>query len=157
MFRLLGLLAALVVALAPSASRCAPGDVDTAFDPQVNSHPLGIGIQPDGNINLVSWFARIGGDPRAGIGRIFPDGSHDGSHDGSFRNPNMEGTIHGIVVQSDGKIVIGGSFTKVNGTTRNRMARFSPNGVLDSRFAPNLDDALDEHDAAGRWQIDHHR
>lgn len=57
-------------------------------------------------------------------------------------DPNPNGEVHAIVVQPDGKIIIGGEFTTVspNGgaaVTRNRIARFNPNGTLDTAFNPN--------------------
>ena len=37
-------------------------------------------------------------------------------------------------IQSDGKIIIGGSFTSFNGTSRNRIARLKTDGTLDLTF-----------------------
>ena len=39
-------------------------------------------------------------------------------------------------MQPDGKVLIGGSFTSVNGTNRNRIARLNADGSLDSSFNP---------------------
>jgi hypothetical protein len=39
-------------------------------------------------------------------------------------------------VQADGKALIGGNFTTVNGANRNRVARLNANGSLDSGFNP---------------------
>ena len=46
--------------------------------------------------------------------------------------PNVNGEIKAIAIQSDGKILIAGSFTQVNGVTRNRIARLNVNGTLDA-------------------------
>lgn len=43
------------------------------------------------------------------------------------------------MVQTDGKIVVGGSFTSLGGVTRNRIARLNANGTLDASFNPNVD------------------
>ncbi|HEX8248916.1 MAG TPA: carboxypeptidase regulatory-like domain-containing protein [Pyrinomonadaceae bacterium] len=55
-------------------------------------------------------------------------------------DPNPSGSIHALVVQPDGKIIIGGAFTNVspNGVTVNRncIARFNPDGTLDAAFNP---------------------
>jgi uncharacterized delta-60 repeat protein len=40
-----------------------------------------------------------------------------------------------IVVQPDGKIVIGGRFTEVNGIARSNIARLNEDGTLDRTFA----------------------
>ena len=57
-------------------------------------------------------------------------------------DPNANGTIQIVVLQSDGKILIGGEFTSLapNGgvsVTRNHIARLNPDGSLDTAFDPN--------------------
>jgi uncharacterized delta-60 repeat protein len=57
-------------------------------------------------------------------------------------NPNANGEVTVVVLQPDGKILIGGNFTTVapNGgprVTRNHVARLNPDGTLDSAFDPN--------------------
>ena len=68
-----------------------------------------------------------------------------GSLDPTF-DPTAGGTLPGIecdsyppsvnalVLQPDGKVVIGGWFDRVNGTTRRGLARLNPDGTLDSSF-----------------------
>src|SRR5207245_10604254 len=51
-------------------------------------------------------------------------------------DPNANGTVYVVVVQPDGKILIGGGFTTVAGVTRNNIARLNPDGTLDA-FNPN--------------------
>jgi uncharacterized delta-60 repeat protein len=57
-------------------------------------------------------------------------------------DPNANGTVHVVVVQPDGKILLGGDFTALspNGgapVTRNNIARLNPDGTLDTAFDPN--------------------
>jgi uncharacterized delta-60 repeat protein len=57
-------------------------------------------------------------------------------------DPNANDTISVVVVQPDGKILIGGSFTSLlpNGgtrVTRNHIARLNPDGTLDTAFNPD--------------------
>ena len=54
-------------------------------------------------------------------------------------DPDANGAVLAIAVHGDGKIVIGGTFTQVQGVTRNRIARLHPNGILDVSFDPNAD------------------
>jgi uncharacterized delta-60 repeat protein len=42
--------------------------------------------------------------------------------------------IMAVAAQSDGKLVIGGSFTSFNGTNQFRIARLNPDGGLDTTF-----------------------
>ncbi len=48
------------------------------------------------------------------------------------------GPVNVAVVQPDGKIIIGGAFTEVNGIARNQLARIAPDGTLDPTFVPNV-------------------
>jgi len=58
----------------------------------------------------------------------------DGSLDTDF-NPSVGGHhVSTSAVQADGKIIIGGDFTTVNGTSRNRIARLNTDGSLDTSF-----------------------
>lgn len=41
-------------------------------------------------------------------------------------------------MQPDGKILLGGAFTNVNGTTRARLARLNADGAVESAFVPGL-------------------
>src|ERR1700680_4784908 len=55
-------------------------------------------------------------------------------------DPNANNTVRVVVVQPDGKILIGGRFTTVLGVARNRIARLNPDGTLDTAFNPNAND-----------------
>src|SRR5436190_20664272 len=62
-------------------------------------------------------------------------------------DPNANNDIRVVVMQPDGKILIGGDFTTLapNGgavVTRNHIARLNPDGTLDTAFDPNADDAV---------------
>ena len=46
--------------------------------------------------------------------------------------------VHAIAIQDDGRAVIGGAFTEVNGTPRNYIARLTTSGSLDTTFNPGL-------------------
>jgi uncharacterized delta-60 repeat protein len=48
----------------------------------------------------------------------------------------VTGEVLAIATQKDGKVVIGGSFTAVNGVTRQNLARLNPDGSLDTSFIP---------------------
>src|SRR5438309_574794 len=62
-------------------------------------------------------------------------------------DPNANGTVYVVVVQPDGKILIGGDFTTLspNGgaaVTRNHIARLNPDGTLDTAFDPNANNTV---------------
>ena len=49
-------------------------------------------------------------------------------------SPQVEGLVSTIAAQPDGKILIGGNFSSVNGTPRNFLARLNADGSLDASF-----------------------
>src|SRR5207237_8937654 len=62
-------------------------------------------------------------------------------------DPNANGTVYVVVVQPDGKILIGGDFTTLspNGgaaVTRTLIARLNPDGTLDTAFNPNANNTV---------------
>jgi uncharacterized delta-60 repeat protein len=63
-------------------------------------------------------------------------------------DPNANGFVRVVVVQPDGKILIGGQFTTLspNGgaaVTRNHIARLNPDGTLDAAFNPNANGSVE--------------
>lgn len=50
-------------------------------------------------------------------------------------DPDVDGIILGVVVQADGKVIVAGDFTTIDGKVRNRVARLNADGSLDNGFA----------------------
>lgn len=48
---------------------------------------------------------------------------------------SANGDIRTIYAQPDGKVLLGGSFTSINGAVRSRLARLNANGILDTSFS----------------------
>ncbi|MCI0746199.1 MAG: hypothetical protein L0Y58_12405 [Verrucomicrobia subdivision 3 bacterium] len=92
-----------------------------------------VALQPDGKVLIGGWFTTVNGTNRNNIARLNADGSLDGSF-----NPGtgVSGQVFSISLQPDGKVLVGGLFTSVNGTNRNNIARLNANGSLDSSFNP---------------------
>src|SRR5947208_7588842 len=62
-------------------------------------------------------------------------------------DPNTNAAVRVVVVQPDGKILIGGDFTTLspNGgatVTRQNIARLNPDGTLDTAFNPTANNAV---------------
>jgi uncharacterized delta-60 repeat protein len=57
-------------------------------------------------------------------------------------NPFANSRVSTIAVQSDGKILVGGGFTDIDGHTLNRIARLNGDGTVDTSFNPNANDAV---------------
>jgi uncharacterized delta-60 repeat protein len=111
-----------------------PGALDASFAPNASSPIYAEAIQPDGRLVIGGDFTTVGGATRSRIARLFANGALDTS----FQN-NMSGasgTVTCLAVQGDGRIVIGGTFVSVNGTSRHGVARLNANGALDGSFIP---------------------
>src|SRR5438067_2254790 len=48
----------------------------------------------------------------------------------------VNGTVNAVAVQSDGKVIIGGTFTTVKGLIRTNLARLNADGSGDRSFNP---------------------
>jgi uncharacterized delta-60 repeat protein len=68
-------------------------------------------------------------------------------------NPNVNGPIRALTVQSDGKVLIGGLFTTVGGVARTNLARLHANGSLDSNFTAGANFAVDALAVQGDGRI----
>jgi hypothetical protein len=53
--------------------------------------------------------------------------------------PFVDNLVRDVAIQPNGRLVIAGDFTHVNGAVHNRLARLTANGALDASFNPNVD------------------
>ncbi len=86
-----------------------------------------------GAVLIAGDFTSIGGTNRGMIAKLDASGKLMSSF-GSGTGAN--GPIRSMLVQTDGKILVGGEFTSINGTARNRIARLNSDGSLDTTFNP---------------------
>ncbi len=108
------------------------GSVDASFEGHVNGTVHDMATQPDGKVVVVGEFSTADGlSTRLRIARFNTDGSVDS---GFFASAWLNNIPRTVVIQPDGRILIGGDFTIVNGATRNRVARLRDDGTLDSTF-----------------------
>lgn len=112
-------------------------------------------LVPDGDLNarvrgdgkLLVWgsFSRLAGQERTGIALL----NADGSVDDGFRPPEFllghrrldrvgNAGIGVVEVQEDGKLVLAGNFSRVDGQPRTTLVRLNSNGSVDEDFARNL-------------------
>jgi uncharacterized delta-60 repeat protein len=111
------------------------GSLDAGFDPGngANGAVQAIAVQPDGRIIVAGDFTDFDSQPANFIMRLHPSGGRDGSFQATA-GPN--GFVHAVVLQPDGRILIGGAFTAVGGQPRNGIARLNADGTLDASFNP---------------------
>ena len=94
-------------------------------------------IQSDGKIIIGGPFTSYNGISRNRIARLNIDGTLDITFNpGAGVNGTFSISVNTISIQSNGKIIIGGSFTTYNGISRNNIARLNADGTLDTTFNP---------------------
>ena len=104
------------------------GSLDLSFSAPPSLSASAVALQPDGRA-LVAAGNFIGGQ----IVRLNVDGSLDGSFSpGSYAG----GSVQSIKLQIDGKLIIIGDFTNVNGVARHWIARLNSDGTSDASFEP---------------------
>jgi uncharacterized delta-60 repeat protein len=111
----------------------ADGSVDQSFGlgNGINNSALSLALQSDGRIIVGGQFSQVDLTLRFNLARLNTDGSVDMSFDPG-NGPN--GDVNAIVIQPDGRIVIGGTFIGYNGFARGGVARVMGNGMLDPSF-----------------------
>jgi uncharacterized delta-60 repeat protein len=114
------------------------GSLDASFSvgTGANSEVEALAVQPDGRILIGGRFTQMNGIARSGIARLNTDGSLDTSFDPGAGIAGSSPGVYSILIQSDGKVVISGSFTSYSGVTCSHMARLNANGGLDATFNP---------------------
>lgn len=110
----------------------ADGELDASFTPSANGPVNCVAAQADGKILVGGLFTTLNGQPRQYLGRLHPNGSLDTAT--QTNNLAANGEVHTLVVQPDGKIIVGGDFTSIGGQNHNRLARIEPDGTVEWWF-----------------------
>ena len=114
-----------------------------AIDPSFSVGEVLTGLSPgkiytlttdsSGAVLIAGDFTSIGGTNRGMIAKLDSSGKLMSSFE---TGTGANGPIRSMLVQTDGKILVGGEFTSINGTARNRIARLNSDGSLDMTFNP---------------------
>ena len=117
------------------------GTPDTAFTTNtgsgLNAPAYSVAVQSDGKIVVGGGFTSINGATSNYLARLNPDGTPDTTFTSNIGS-GLNAPARSVAVQSDGKIVVGGRFTSVNGATSNYVARLNPDGSPDATFTANM-------------------
>jgi uncharacterized delta-60 repeat protein len=109
------------------------------FAPSFSGDVNAVALLGNGQMYVGGTYTIIGGLSRSGIALL----NHDGTGNTLFNATGVKkliggslqmGTVNAIVVQADGKIIVGGDFTEVNGVARANLARLDQFGNLDTGF-----------------------
>ena len=118
------------------------GSLDTTFnsgsgpDSVVNS----LALDSAGRVIIGGAFSTVNGVTSGGVARLNVDGSVDTTFNpgiGTY-NPDTSGTdpVYAVAVQSNGQILVGGSFANMELTEYNGLARLNTDGSVDPTFHP---------------------
>lgn len=88
----------------------------------------------DGSVLVAGNFNQYNGFSQPGLIRLNADGSVDSTF-ASHCNIGP-GAVFDFALQADGKIILCGAFSMVNGITRQKIARLHSDGTLDPSFTP---------------------
>lgn len=110
-------------------------NVGTGFE-GTSSYVNTIALQPDGKILVGGNFLSYNGVTRHRIARLHPNGTLDESF---VPGTGFNSDVNSIALQSDGKIVVGGIFSKYDwlnngGINRQAICRLNSDGSLDNSF-----------------------
>jgi uncharacterized delta-60 repeat protein len=100
----------------------ANGTLDTLFNPGTGASGgvRTIALQPDGKIIIAGDFATYNGITVNRIARLLPNGTLDTTY---MSGSGTNGTVMSVKVQSDGKVLMGGGFSQVQGAAVYRVTR----------------------------------
>jgi uncharacterized delta-60 repeat protein len=91
-----------------------------------------LALQPDGKVLVGGKFNAYNGTPCKHLVRL----NSDGTLDNTFQPLMGTGyAVHALVVQPDGKILVGGGFLEFSSTSINNIVRLNADGSLDASFA----------------------
>ncbi len=119
------------------------GTLDAAFNPTTDNQVWCLAVQPDGKILVGGDFTTMGGQARTNFARLNGDGTLDAAFDPGFSFGNSPGmTIQSLALQTDGRILVGGSFSMLGRQARANLGRLYPDGSLDPTFNPGANDYI---------------
>jgi uncharacterized delta-60 repeat protein len=112
------------------------GSLDASFDAGLNNSASRVVVLPGGASYVTGPFTSAGGIARTGIARLLADGRVDGTFDAGLL-PGPPLAPNAILVQADGKILLGGVYSLPDTSTA-YLTRFLPNGSVDVHFNPAI-------------------
>ena len=103
----------VVALLLPLAAGAAAGDLDPLDAAIVGGDVRATALQPDGKLIIAGSFTSVLGVARTNIGRLNADGTLDPVFNPNATGPTLGGAVNCVAVQADGKVLVGGYFTRL--------------------------------------------
>lgn len=113
------------------------GTVDTSVNYLLGNYITinAIAVQTDGKTIIGGDFLEYNGTSVQRIARINLDGTLDTSFN---TGTGFDSYVHSVVIQPDGKILVGGTFGTYNGVDCTGLVRLNTDGTVDNSFATSL-------------------
>ena len=128
------------------------GTEDTSFYTNLgtafNSGVTAIGIQSDGKILIGGYFTSFKGNTRNKLVRLNSSGTEDTAFYSNL-GTGFNGYPRMFIVQSSGRIIVGGNFTDVNGTTVGGLVALYSTGGIDTTFMTNFGSGINSGNIEG--------
>jgi uncharacterized delta-60 repeat protein len=117
------------------------GTLDAQFNPVLAGEPFSTVFamvrQSNGKILIGGVFTSVNEVACTNIARLNADGTLDTGFDpGAGIRGELSAAVYALAVDRNGKVLVGGDFTSVNGIARTNLARLNANGSLDPGFDP---------------------
>ena len=116
-----------LIRLNSDGSKDSTFNIGSGFNSQVNS----IAIQSDGKILAGGRFTSFTGSSQNRLIRLNSDGSKDTTFD---IGTGFSDWVESIVIDSNGKILVGGWYSTYRGSSQNRLIRLNTDGSKDTTF-----------------------
>lgn len=107
------------------------GSRDVTFTGGTNAPVFTLAVQNDNKILVGGSFSMYGLATRMRLVRINDNGSEDGSF---WIGQGFNYGVYSIAIQSDGKVLVGGSFTSYQSQAHGKIIRLNSNGNIDATF-----------------------
>ena len=110
------------------------GSPDPNFvpNPGFNGDVSGVAVQTNSQIVVAGDFTVANNYPRNRVARLNSDSTLDTTFLDNL--PGANGPIQTLQLQTDGRILVAGTFSQFNNLNRNGLARLMSDGTLDSSF-----------------------
>jgi uncharacterized delta-60 repeat protein len=117
----------------------ASGTLDLSFNATIRGWPAAIACERGDTVLVAGTVIIPGGSGLRGVIRL----RSNGSTDTSFVAPCPDAEIHTLVVQADGRILVGGIFFQLAGQPQQNLGRLNSDGSFDGGFRPVVNNSVD--------------
>lgn len=112
------------------------------FAPTANYPVRSLAVQPDGKVLVSGYFSQVNGQFASGIARINPDGTLDTNFAAGLLGIPSSPALPVLALQEDGRVLIAGGISSLDGQGRGQIGRFNEDGSVDSSFNPGANDSI---------------